>query len=38
MPREVEKQYKKLVDQYINSQSEKDLYAGQKFSREFIEN
>ena len=38
MSREVEKQYKKLVEQYINSQSEKDLYAGQKFSREFIEN
>lgn len=37
MPHNVKKQYKKLVDQYINSQSEMDLYAGQEVSRKFIE-
>ena len=37
MPQEVEKQYKEILEQYIESQSEEDLYAGQKFSRQFIE-
>ena len=37
MPSDVGKKYKEIVKQYINSQSEKDLYAGQKFSRQFIE-
>lgn len=37
MPQEMGKQYKEIVRQYINTQSEKDLYAGQKFSRQFIE-
>ena len=37
MPQKVEKQYKEIMDRYVNSQSEKDLYAGQKFSRQFIE-
>lgn len=37
MPKNVEKQYKELVDRYIKSQSEMDLYAGQEISRKFIE-
>lgn len=37
MPREVEMKYKKIVDRYVNSLSEKDLYAGQELSRELIE-
>ena len=37
MPKEVEEQYKAIVQRYINTQSENDLYAGQKFSRRFIE-
>lgn len=37
MPQEVGKQYKEIMDRYVNSQSEKDLYAGQIFSRQFIE-
>ena len=37
MPKEVEMQYKELVNRYINTKSENDLYAGQKFSRRFIE-
>ena len=35
---EVGKQYKEILKQYINRQSEEDLYAGQNFSRQFIEN
>lgn len=34
----MENQYKEIVEKYIHTQSEKDLYAGQKFSRRFIEN
>lgn len=37
MPDKVGKQYKEIMDRYVNSQNEKDLYAGQKFSRQFIE-
>jgi len=37
MPREVENRYKEIVKQYIENQSEEDLYAGQKISRDFIE-
>ena len=37
MPKEVEKQYKAIINRYINTKSENDLYAGQKFSRRFIE-
>lgn len=37
MPREVEEKYKKIVGRYVNSLSEKDLYAGQELSRELIE-
>ncbi|MCZ2260424.1 PP2C family protein-serine/threonine phosphatase [Sporosarcina sp. G11-34] len=37
MPSEVEKQYEKVLERYVAGQSEKDLYDGQKFSREFIE-
>lgn len=37
MPHEVEKQYKEIIERYVNTQSENDLYAGQKFSRQFIE-
>lgn len=37
MPREVGEQYKKILKQYITNQSEVDLYAGQNFSRRFIE-
>lgn len=37
MPKEVEKRYTEILENYVNNQSEQDLYAGQKFSREFIE-
>lgn len=37
MPQEIGKLYKEILKQYIQNQSEKDLYAGQKFSRQFIE-
>lgn len=37
VPREIGKHYKEILKQYIQKQDEKDLYAGQKFSREFIE-
>ncbi|CAM3216425.1 PP2C family protein-serine/threonine phosphatase [Filibacter tadaridae] len=37
MPLEVGKQYKELLKQYIDSQSEEDLYLGQQISRKFIE-
>lgn len=37
MSREIGKLYKEILKQYIQNQSEKDLYAGQKFSRQFIE-
>lgn len=37
MKREIEEQYKEILKNYIKSQSEEDLYAGQKFSRQFIE-
>lgn len=37
MPREIGKLYKEILKQYIKNQDEKDLYDGQKFSRQFIE-
>lgn len=37
MPQEIKKQYKEILKHYIQKQSEEDLYAGQKFSRQFIE-
>lgn len=37
MPHEVEKQYKEIIERYLQTQKERDLYAGQKFSRRFIE-
>ncbi len=37
MPHEVEKQYKEIIERYLHTQDERDLYAGQKFSRRFIE-
>ncbi|MFD1927715.1 PP2C family protein-serine/threonine phosphatase [Sporosarcina siberiensis] len=37
MPREVGEQYKKILKKYITNQSEVDLYAGQNFSKQFIE-
>lgn len=37
MPKEVGKQYRALLKQYINNQSEEGLYFGQQFSRQFIE-
>ncbi|MDS9472185.1 PP2C family protein-serine/threonine phosphatase [Sporosarcina pasteurii] len=37
MPQEIEKHYKEILKQYIQDQNEKDLYSGQKFSRQFIE-
>lgn len=37
MPQEIGKLYKNVLKQYVQSQNEKDLYAGQKFSRKFIE-
>ncbi|MBE1555202.1 PP2C family protein-serine/threonine phosphatase [Sporosarcina limicola] len=37
MPQEVGKQYKELLQQYIDNRNEEDLYFGQQFSRQFIE-
>jgi len=37
MPHEVGKRYKDIIKQYVESQSEEDLYVGQQFSRQFIE-
>lgn len=37
MPLEVLKRYQAILQQYIDSQSEEDLYLGQQFSRQFIE-
>lgn len=37
MPKEVGKQYRSLLKQYIHNQSEEGLYFGQQFSRKFIE-
>ena len=37
MPREVGKLYKEILKEYITNQNEEDLYAGQNFSRQFIE-
>jgi len=37
MPKEVSKQYKEILQQYLNGQNEEDLYIGQQFSRKFIE-
>lgn len=37
MPQETGRQYKEILRRYIQNQSEKDLYSGQKFSRQFIE-
>jgi len=37
MPEEMKDQYKKIIERYINDRNELDLYAGQKFSRGFIE-
>ena len=38
MPDEVVKQYKEILQQYVDGQHEEDLYLGQQFSRRFIEN
>jgi len=38
MPQEVGSRYREIVKQYVESQSEEDLYVGQQFSRQFIEN
>lgn len=37
MVQEIGPKYKKIIQQYLESQSEEDLYVGQKFSRRFIE-
>lgn len=37
MPLEIGPQYKAILKKYVENQSERDLYAGQKFSRQFIE-
>lgn len=37
MPREIERQYKEIMRQYIMRQTEQNLYAGQNFSRQFIQ-
>lgn len=37
MPQQVGAQYKEIMKQYLESQSEEDLYVGQQFSRRFIE-
>lgn len=37
MAERVKRQYGEIVKRYIQSQSEQDLYAGQNFSRQFIE-
>lgn len=36
MPREIERQYKEILKQYVMQQTEKNLYAGQNFSRQLI--
>lgn len=37
MPREIERQYKEIMRQYVMRQTEQNLYAGQNFSRQFIQ-
>lgn len=37
MPQEAGKQYKKMLENYLHSKGEEDLYLGQQFSRSFIE-
>ncbi|WP_196796886.1 PP2C family protein-serine/threonine phosphatase [Sporosarcina sp. P33] len=37
MPQEAGKQYKQMLENYLRSQGEEDLYLGQQFSRSFIE-
>lgn len=37
MPQEAGKQYKQMLENYLHSQGEEDLYLGQQFSRTFIE-
>ncbi len=37
MPREIEGQYKEIMRQYVMRQTEQNLYAGQNFSRQFIQ-
>lgn len=37
MPHEIKELYKGILAQYIQNQNEKDLYAGQQFSRQFID-
>ncbi|WP_194841551.1 PP2C family protein-serine/threonine phosphatase [Sporosarcina obsidiansis] len=37
MPQEAGLQYKQMLDNYLRSQGEEDLYLGQQFSRSFIE-
>ena len=37
MPVEVGRQYKEIMQKYLESHSEEDLYVGQQFSRRFIE-
>ncbi|WP_194841199.1 PP2C family protein-serine/threonine phosphatase [Sporosarcina cascadiensis] len=37
MPQEAGKQYKKMLENFLRSQGEEDLYLGQQFSRSFID-
>ena len=37
MPKEVSKQYKQILQKYLDGQNEEELYIGQQFSRQFIE-
>ncbi|WP_205407177.1 PP2C family protein-serine/threonine phosphatase [Sporosarcina sp. PTS2304] len=37
MPQEAGKQYKQMLENYLRSKGEEDLYLGQQFSRSFIE-
>lgn len=37
MPNEAGKQYKQMLENYLRTQGEEDLYLGQQFSRSFIE-
>lgn len=37
MPNEMQQQYKDVLNQYMQKQSEEELYVGQQFSRQFIE-
>ncbi|HLR10364.1 MAG TPA: PP2C family protein-serine/threonine phosphatase [Sporosarcina sp.] len=37
MPNEMKQQYKDVLNQYMQKQSEEELYVGQQFSRQFIE-